>query len=219
MTEVDGLDGLGQQVAALERSLSGAEAVASAFNDELGRMRESMTFTGREVGTLTNSIGRGLRGAFDGLIFDGKSLSETLRDVARTMTESIYNIAMRPVQNALGGTIANGMNELVSGLFPFEKGGAFTQGRVMPFARGGVVSSPISFAMRSGRGLMGEAGPEAIMPLARGADGRLGVQAAAGRSINVVMNVSTPDTAGFARSQSQIAAQLSRALARGERNR
>lgn len=219
MIEVDGLDGLGQQVAALERNLGGAEAVASAFNEELGRMRDSMTFTGREVGTLTNSIGRGLRRAFDGLIFDGKSLSDALRDVAKSMTESVYAVAMRPIQNALGGTIANGMNALVSGLFPFEKGGAFAQGRVMPFAKGGIVSSPVSFGMRNGRGLMGEAGPEAIMPLARGADGRLGVQAAAGRSVNVVMNVTTPDAAGFARSQSQIAAQLSRALARGERNR
>jgi phage-related minor tail protein len=58
------------------------------------------------------------------------------------------------------------------------------------------------------------------MPLARGADGRLGVQAAGGgRPINVVMNISTPDAAGFQRSQSQIAAQVSRALSRGQRNR
>jgi phage-related minor tail protein len=76
------------------------------------------------------------------------------------------------------------------------------------------------FPMRGGRGLMGEAGPEAIMPLARGPDGRLGVQAAGGgRAVTVVMNISTPDVQGFQRSQSQIAAQASRALARGHRNR
>jgi len=73
--------------------------------------------------------------------------------------------------------------------------------------------------MRSGRGLMGEAGPEAIMPLARGPDGKLGVQAGGGRSVNVVMNISTPDVQGFQRSQSQVAAQVSRALSRGQRNR
>jgi phage-related minor tail protein len=74
--------------------------------------------------------------------------------------------------------------------------------------------------MRGGQGLMGEAGPEAIMPLARGADGRLGVQAAGGgRAVNVVMNVTTPDVQGFQRSQGQIAAQAARALARGQRNR
>jgi phage-related minor tail protein len=73
--------------------------------------------------------------------------------------------------------------------------------------------------MRGGTGLMGEAGPEAIMPLTRGADGRLGVQAAGGgRSVQVVMNISTPDAQSFQRSQSQIAAQMSRALGRSQRN-
>jgi hypothetical protein len=218
MIEVDGLDGLSQQAADLEKSLGGAEAMTGAFNDELGRMRESMIFTGREVGTLTNSIGRGLRKAFDGLVFDGMKLSDALKGVAQTMSDSVYSVAMKPVQNAVGGAIASSMNGLLSGMLPFANGGAFSQGRVMPFAKGGVVSSPVSFPMRGATGLMGEAGPEAIMPLTRGADGRLGVQAAGGRQINVVMNVSTPDTAGFARSSSQIAAQINRALARGQRN-
>lgn len=220
MIEVDGFDDLSQQAAELEKSLGGAEAMAGAFNDELSRMRESMVFTGREVGTLTNSIGRGLRRAFDGLVFDGMKLSDALRDVAKSMADSVYNVAMRPVQNAVGGAIASGINGLLSGLLPFANGGSFAQGRVMPFARGGVISSPTTFPMRGATGLMGEAGPEAIMPLTRGADGRLGVQAqGGGRPVNVVMNITTPDVSGFARSQSQIAAQMSRALARGERNR
>ena len=220
MIEVDGFDDLSQQAADLEKSLGGAEAMAGAFNDELSRMRESMVFTGREVGSLTNSIGRGLRRAFDGLVFDGMKLSDALRDVAKSMADSVYNVAMRPVQNAVGGAVASGINGLLSGLLPFANGGSFAQGRVMPFARGGVISSPTTFPMRGATGLMGEAGPEAIMPLTRGADGRLGVQAqGGGRPVNVVMNITTPDVSGFARSQSQIAAQMSRALARGERNR
>ena len=71
-----------------------------------------------------------------------------------------------------------------------------------------------------GLGLMGEAGPEAILPLARGQDGSLGVKTqGGGTSPTVVMNVSTPDVAGFQRSRGQIAAQMSRMLARGNRNR
>lgn len=79
----------------------------------------------------------------------------------------------------------------------------------------------MTFAMRGGTGLMGEAGPEAILPLARGADGRLGVQAGGGggRPVTIVMNIATPDVQGFQRSQSQIAAQAARAMARGQRNR
>jgi phage-related minor tail protein len=217
---LDGIEGLAIQAAALETSLGGARTMAAAFDVELQRMRESMVFTSREVGTLSTSIGGGLRRAFDGLVFDGMRLSDALREVAQTMSNSVYNVAMKPVQDAVGGAIAQGMNGLLSGLFPFEKGGSFAQGRVMPFVKGGVVSSPTMFPMRSGRGLMGEAGPEAIMPLARGADGRLGVQTAGGgRPVNIVMNVTTPDVQGFARSQSQIAAQMARALARGNRNR
>lgn len=214
------IEGLEDQIAALEASLDGAAGLVGAFDGELARMRESLVFTGREVNSLSNSIGGGLRRAFDGLVFDGMKLSEALKGVAQTMMDSVYNIAMKPVQNALGGLVANGMNSLLGGMMPFADGGAFNQGRVMPFAKGGVVSSPTNFAMRGGMGLMGEAGPEAIMPLARGADGRLGVQATGGaRAVTVVMNISTPDVAGFQRSQSQIAAQASRALARGQRNR
>ncbi len=213
------IESLAEQLAALEGTLGGAQAMTAAFDGELRRMQESMVFTGREVGSLTTGIGGGLRRAFDGLVFDGLKLSDALRQVAQSMVSSVYNTAMRPVQNAVGGAIAGGINSLLSGLMPFANGGAFSQGKVMPFAQGGVVTSPVAFPMRGGTGLMGEAGPEAIMPLARGADGRLGVVASGGgRAVNVVMNISTPDAVGFQRSQSQIAAQMSRALARGQRN-
>ena len=127
---------------------------------------------------------------------------------------------MKPVESALAGSLAGGVTGMLSGALPFAQGGAFVQGRVMPFAKGGVVAEPTHFPMRGATGLMGEAGPEAIMPLRRGADGRLGVAAAGGaaRPVNVTINVSTPDVAGFQRSQSQIAAQLGRALSRGDRN-
>ena len=211
---------LQDQILALEATLGGTTGMVSAFEGELSRMRESLVFTGREVGVLSNGIGGGLRRAFDGLVFDGAKLSDSLKLVANSMIDTVYGIAIKPVQNALGGAIATGLQGLLGGLMPFAAGASFSQGRVMPFAKGGVVSQATPFAMRGGSGLMGEAGPEAIMPLARGADGRLGVQAAGGaRSVNIVMNIQTPDVAGFQRSQSQIAAQAQRMLARGQRNR
>ncbi len=206
-------DDLAAGIAALEASLAGAQGMAAAFDAELRAMQQTLWMTGREVNALSAGIGTGLRRAFDGLVFDGLKLSDALRVLARSLVDTMYSIAMKPVQTALGAAVA--------GLLPFANGAGFAQGRVMPFASGGIVSGPVSFPMRGGRGLMGEAGPEAILPLARGADGRLGVRApgAGGRPIAVVVNVATPDVAGFERSQSQIAAQLGRMLARGQRNR
>ena len=222
MAELDeGADALEAQIAELEVSLAGAASMTAAFQSELRGMQDTMLYTGREVQGMSRAIGGGLRRAFDGVVFDGMRLSDALRNVARSMVDAAYNTAMKPVQNALGGAIANGINGLVSGILPFQKGGAISQGRVMPFARGGVVQGPTTFPMRGGMGLMGEAGPEAIMPLRRGPDGRLGVAAAGGGGapVQVVMNITTPDVQGFQRSQTQIAAQMGRALARGQRNR
>lgn len=219
MNDVDGLNTMDDQMAALERALGGANAMAATFGGELERMKATIADTGREVNVLSGGISRGLRKSFDGLIFDGLKLSDALRGVAQSMVNAAYSAAIRPVTNHFGGLLASGIEGAVNGLLPFEKGGSFSQGRVMPFARGGVVSGPVSFPMRGGMGLMGEAGPEAIMPLARGADGRLGVRTqGGGRAMNVVVNISTPDVEGFRRSQSQIATQVSRALGRGQRN-
>lgn len=219
MSDTDKLDELSQRTAELERNLDAAASMTGSFNDELGQLREGMLYTTREVAVLANSIGRNLGNAFEAVVFDGAKLSDALKKVAENISVTAYNIATRPVEQAVGTSVAGGLNSLLSGILPFANGGAFSQGRVMPFAKGGVVSSPVSFPMRGATGLMGEAGPEAIMPLTRGADGRLGVQSAGGgRAVNVTMNVSTPDVSGFSRSQSQIAAQLNRALARGQRN-
>ncbi len=220
MEREDGADRLEDELSGLETSLSGAAAMTATFQAELRSLQGAMLWTNREAGAMGRSIGSGLRRAFDGLAFEGMKLSDALRHVASSMVDAAYNTAMRPVQNALGGAIAGGVNSLMSGLLPFQQGGAISQGRVMPFARGGLVRAPTAFPMRGGTGLMGEAGPEAILPLSRGRDGRLGIEATGGRApVQVTMNITTPDVAGFRRSRSQIAAEMGRALSRGQRNR
>jgi phage-related minor tail protein len=214
------MDDFGRQVEALEDSLAGAQNVASTFAGELAQVRTTMADTGRQVTSLSNGIGRGLRGAFDGLVFDGVKLSDALQQVGRSMIGATYSSAVNPVSKHFGRILGSGLEAAIGGVLPYADGGSFAQGRVMPFARGGVVSSPTHFPMRGGTGLMGEAGPEAIMPLSRGADGKLGVRTeGGGRPVQVVMNITTPDADGFKRSHSQIAARMSRALGRGQRIR
>lgn len=221
MDEFDRLDDLEAQIAALDENFGAATDMAAAFNSEMARVRESFSGTGYDVASLERGISGGLRKAIKGAVRDGDSLSEALTTLAETMINTAFNAAVNPVADHFGNVISQGIGSLVGGLLPFARGGSFAQGRVQPFASGGVVSAPVAFPMRGGRtGLMGEAGPEAIMPLSRGPDGKLGVRAAGGGApVNVVMNVSTPDADSFRRSQGQIAAQLGRALGRGQRNR
>ncbi len=220
MDEIDGLDALETQAEALEQTLGSVTALTDAFEGQLRQVQTTLDATTRDLGNLERGFSGGLRKAFDGLVFEGRSLSDAFATLGQAMSRTVYQNAMKPVTDHFGGILAGGVNSLIESLMPFEKGGAFSGGRVTPFAKGGIVSGPTTFPMRGGTGLMGEAGPEAIMPLTRGADGSLGVRTqGGGQPVNITMNISTPDVAGFQRSQSQIAASMGRALSRGQRNR
>jgi phage-related minor tail protein len=216
MAEFDGDFGrLEAEFAELEGTISGLGAVAGAFRRELDGVGGSMSEAGREASGMSRSVTSSLRNAFEGVIFDGDRLSDALGNLGRSISGSVLNNALAPVQSAVGG----GVQSILSGILPFAKGAAFGAGRVAAFARGGVVDGPTHFPMRGGVGLMGEAGPEAIVPLARGSDGRLGIRAGGGGgAVQVTMNISTPDAEGFRRSQTQVAAEMSRAIQRGRRN-
>ncbi|SFG28169.1 phage tail tape measure protein [Sulfitobacter dubius] len=219
MADFEDLENLEGRADGLNETLAQTSGLVSGFGGELRRMQSALSATGKDMAALEQGLSRGLRRAFDGVVFDGAKLSEVLTDLANSMIRSTYNAAMRPVTDHFGGLISEGVGGIVEGIFPFANGAPFSQGKVMPFAQGGVVTSATAFPMRGGTGVMGEAGPEAIMPLARGADGKLGVRSAGGGSTTIVMNITTPDVQGFQRSQSQIAAQVSRALSAGNRNR
>lgn len=218
MSAVDGLDGFDDQLAALESGLQGAASLSAAFNTELQHMGATFDGLGTDVSGLSRGISHGLKHALDGVVSGSMSLTEALGSVRDAMLSSVYNASLKPVTDHVGGLLGDALGCVLNAFLPFANGAAFSQGRVMPFARGGVLSGPVSFPMRGGTGLMGEAGPEAILPLTRSASGRLGVEAQGGaRPVNVVLNVATPDVEGFARSRTQIAAQVGRVLARGRR--
>ena len=86
------------------------------------------------------------------------------------------------IGSANGNVFSNG--EVV----PSAKGNVFAKNKIVPYAYGGIVNKPTLFPMANGMGLMGEAGPEAIMPLKRGSNGKLGVQSSGGVG-NIVVNV------------------------------
>lgn len=115
-----------------------------------------------------------------------------LNNIAAEITAFIIK---QQLSKWLQGLFSNSSNSLVSlGDFfgPNAKGNVFAGGQqVQAFAHGGVVNGPTIFPMKRGFGLMGEAGAEAIMPLKRTSDGKLGVEAsgAMGGAIYQTINV------------------------------
>jgi phage-related minor tail protein len=181
---------------------------------DLARETDQISASLGDLTSLSRGFGSALTSAFKGAALQGKDLDSVLRGIASRLASSAFDRAFQP----LATSVTSGLGSML-GLPGFQRGGVFSGGRVTPFAQGGVVSSPSFFPMASGRlGLMGEAGPEAILPLTRGADGRLGVAArGGGGTVNITMNVTTPDVEGFARSEAQLQTMLARAVGRGRR--
>lgn len=196
-----------------EEDASGSRRVADL------RAMDGLT---QSLSRSSESFGKSIVTAFSRGVVEGKRFEDVLRSVGKTMTGSLLKSALKPLQTGLSDLLSTGVKGL-SGLFTAGLGGlggsAGASVPVAPFAAGGIVASPSYFPTGRGLGLMGEAGAEAIMPLSRGPDGRLGVRAAggSGRPVAVTVQVSTPDADSFRRSEAQISAAIARAVARGSR--
>ena len=181
---------------------------ATTATRELGNQMSQTLQIGKQFGTAIGT-------AFDGLILKGKSLGDTVSTLGQSLSQIAFKAAFKPLENAIG----SGFNNIFAnpaGLF--GTGTSLLPGTPVPFAKGGVIASPVGFPLGQGTGLAGEAGAEAIMPLTRGADGRLGVAASGSSGVNVTFNVTATDIESFRRSETQVAALLSRAVGRGQRN-
>lgn len=155
-----------------------------------------------EASRASGQFASDLTRAFEDAALKGRSLADVLRSLALSLSAHALETALSPITHAFNTSLTSLL------------------GGKLPFAQGGVIASPIAFPLSGGRtGIAGEAGPEAIMPLSRGPDGRLGVRAeGGGQALNVTFNVTTPDAESFRRSEGQVAAMLSRAVGRGQRN-
>jgi len=167
----------------------------------------------KDLQSLSKSFGRELTGALKSAAVSGKSLDDVLRQVGLGLAGMALSQGLKPLQS-LTSSLFSGLFGGLGGALHFANGGV--PGRVTPFASGGVVSTPTYFPMGKGLGLAGEAGSEAVLPLRRSADGKLGVAAAGGAApVSVVFNVTAPDAASFRKSEAQITGMLARAVSRG----
>ena len=139
-----------------------------------------------ERGQLLETMTSNIKSAFMSVVDGSKSVVDAFRSMLRNIILAVYEQKVaQPAANAIGSLIDKGIAAIFS-----ANGNVFNQGmHVKAYADGGVVNRATAFPMRGGVGIMGEAGPEAIMPLKRGKNGKLGVQME-GSGGDVVINQS-----------------------------
>jgi len=200
------------QKRAQDKDLEISEAKLTAIALQEQALEKSLQRQEDLYNKFSNQVENSLMGLVDG----SETVGDAFRNLVRTMILEMYREQVaKPVAQSAGGFISK---LFTGGLF--ADGGVFQGGaQITAFANGGVVSGPTTFPMNNGMGLMGEAGPEAIMPLKRGTNGKLGVETSGNQQpINMTFNISTPDVRGFERSKTQIAASMQRTLQQGQRN-
>ena len=183
----------GNTVGDTERRLRDLDKIGESLNENLTLTEEVKTSYSEflaeviDIESVAQTIGNSLADALTTPFEEGETAGERFKKVMLGI--------LRDISRQL---IATGIARAITGLFgggatpapaiaPSAKGNIIANNNIKPFARGGVVNKPTLFPMQSGMGLMGEAGPEAILPLKRTPDGKLGVEATGqgGGTINI----------------------------------
>lgn len=200
----------------IDQSRDPKDIIANRIGD-LKRELDALTNIGNVVIKSADGIGAAFSEAFRSVVSGAATTQEALGNAFSRISEMFIQMATEMIAKMLvmyslkaifsmfsggAGAAANMFTPNFDAMEFVAKGGAFGSNGIQPFARGSaftnsVVYSPQLFAFRKGgalgTGVMGEAGPEAVMPLSRGANGQLGVVAYGGGGVgattNVVVNV------------------------------
>ena len=195
--------------------------LSPALNLDTSQFRREVS----DVDRLGKGLSRNLSRAFVDIAVSGKSLGDVVSTLGQRLARLALSSALKPLEQGFSGllkSVTQGLGGLFSGngnaSGENSLGPAAELTSVSAFAQGGVISTPTFFPMNNGLGLAGEAGAEAILPLGRGPDGRLGVRGfGGGEGQSIVVNIQTPDVESFRRSEAEISATFARMVGRGQR--
>jgi hypothetical protein len=211
---------LDQQYEEMQKKIEARANGPDQFTTKIKEWGEDATNIWANLGDIATNALDGISKSLTDMIMSGKANFADLAKsiiadlIQMTIRAQIYQMIMMATgmfAGASAGPGSPGVGTQGPTGMGFARGGIFAAGNVIPFAAGGgIVNRKVLFPMANGNvGMMGEAGPEAIMPLTRGPGGRLGVAAnGGGRTINMTIN--TPNADSFRRSKSQIMAEMKR---------
>ncbi len=178
-----------KQVELLIQKYGELPLVVEMLRKELEKATDSSKQFNFSLLKTIESFGENMVDALASSIAYGEDLGDTMRRLAQDIAyATLKAILLRSIMGIFGGGKIGGAS---AGVVP--------RGSVLPLARGGIVDRPTIFPMAHGLGLMGEAGPEAVMPLTRTAGGELGVKAEGNGSgeMNITMNINAVDSRSF----------------------
>lgn len=172
--------------------LARQQALNEQLKPEWQRMLESWQDTTRQMAESYDSVMTGVVARSEDVLAEFvKTGRLNVRSLADFVIGEIAKMQARMMAAQLFNLAGDAYIAMTGG-FQLAKGGVLgPAGPITAFATGGVVDRPTFFGYAGGRvGLMGEAGPEAVMPLTRGPDGKLGVKTHGngGQSVNVTIN-------------------------------
>lgn len=193
-TQQGQINDLTAQYGALDRALKASDIstreyadALDALDEKFGSITQPIADASDKIDAFADQAQRNIQTALGGTferLFAGE-----FNSIGDLWSDMLKKMAAQAAANFVVNQLFGGGK----GLFGQADGGAW-DGGVQLFARGDVFSSPTAFGFSGGIGVLGEAGPEAVMPLRRGADGKLGVAAAGGgQPVQVVIQQTVGD--------------------------
>ena len=176
---------------AVDEDIKRMKALASAM-PEIGSNFEDAKQEALDFSNVVTTVGDGISDAFTNLILGTESVADSFKRMGASIVADMVKIMVNQL-------IIKNLMSVIPGFSKSAMGNVFSGGNLMAFARGGIVGGPTVFPMKNGMGLMGEAGPEAVMPLTRTSSGELGVKTEGSRpsiSVNIINNTGSEASVG-----------------------
>jgi len=182
-----------ERLAGMEGEADDIALLIEAENDRYSAAQEKMLQDTKKTASIGKELGLTFTSAFEDSIVKGEKFSDVLEGIEQDFTRIMARrLVTEPLTNAADELLSGiDLGSIFSSIFGSANGNAFGQHGLIPYADGGVVTRATPFMFGNGGrfGVMGEAGPEAILPLRRGANGRLGVESGGMGGGNVVVNI------------------------------